>query len=761
MNIWEVISSLSIRLVLLFILFSLIPIAIISVFGGKKIDQRIMELESDFVSQKIEFIAGYDFIPEKKGNMENIYSILENSEHYYFIVYKNGEILLFNKTAQIRQKYKSKIDKIINDLETKGFIDELDYIRNTYITSQKTEGGDYLVVIADFSSSISKGSDVVYFINMIIIFATLLTSVLWGIIIHFSIGIPIRVLTSASKKIASSNFNLNIDLSIMTGELKTFAETFISSSDKLEKTICQLIENESKYTEIFNSSLIGIMVHNQDGKILDANSAVLEMLKMEKKEDLLKMTIKDDLSDSNNSFEELQNMWDNVKDGSIRTFEWNAKRPYDDSIFQVSVSLKKVNLGYGEKTILANILDITDKKLAEEKLIRAQKLETVGTLTGGLAHDFNNILAGIMGPLSLIRNKLDKNKEIAPDKLEKYISMMENASTRAADVVRQLLSTSRKQELSFSSLDLNKSLHSIENIALSSFDKSINIKFIYMDSPAIVKADQTQIEQILLNLAVNAAHSMTIMRESDELWGGELVVSLEKKHLDQYFCRTHEILNEGYHFVITISDNGIGIGKSTIDKIFNPFFTTKNEGKGTGLGLSMVYNLISMHKGVIDVYSEEGIGSEFKIYLPIYDKTEKLKEEKSKLQARDRTFTETILIIDDEPNVLITAREMLESVGFTVETAENGTIGINAFYEKNESIDLILLDMSMPGLSGKVVYKELKAINPEIKIVLSSGFKQDERIKSTIEMGVNGFIQKPYSLNDLIQCITKALDDNK
>jgi len=390
------------------------------------------------------------------------------------------------------------------------------------------------------------------------------------------------------------------------------------------------------------------------------------------------------------------------------------------------------------------------------QLQQAQKMETVGTLAGGLAHDFNNMLGGIVGTLSLIENKLEVEGSVAKDKMEEYLGIMYDCSARASSMVQQLLSLSRKQELTLANVDLNALVSHVVRICENSFDKSVRLESFCLNSPALVKADSSQIEQALLNFCINGEHAMTLMRGNEERWGGVLTLSIEELNLDNYFCQIHTEARPGRYYQISVKDTGVGMDMTTVAKIFNPFFTTKNKGEGTGLGLSMVYNIIKMHEGFIDVYSEPGNGTLMKIYLPALsheltvDAGEHVKTEPSKGEG-------LILIVDDERAMRSTAGEILTTIGYSVMTARNGLEGVDAFRKHHEEIDAVLLDMAMPEMSGKEAFLKMKEIDPNVKVILTSGFRQDERVEDLMKRGVKVFIQKPYTYEKLTEVFHRLL----
>jgi PAS domain S-box-containing protein len=405
--------------------------------------------------------------------------------------------------------------------------------------------------------------------------------------------------------------------------------------------------------------------------------------------------------------------------------------------------------------IVIRVDDITELEKKEQQLRHAQKMETIGTLSGGLAHDFNNILGGITGSLSLIKYKLAQGLEIEKNFLRKYVDIMESAGNRASDLIKQLLSIARKQEILFEPMDLNTTIDNVMRICVNSLDKSIELDFRFFPEKAMANANANQTEQVLLNLCVNSAHAMTTMRKPDDHQGGRLTVSLDKIFADRNFRITHPEAKEISYWVMNVQDTGIGMDTKTVAKIFDPFFTTKEKDKGTGLGLAMVYNIVQQHGGFIDVYSEVGIGSAFNVYIPEFTGTH---VEKMPGRATEILKGEgLVLVVDDEDMIRQTAREILEMCGYSVILASNGMEAVDILRDRHRDITVVLLDMLMPKMSGKETYLEIKKIDPNLKVLFSSGFKQDERVEEVLQLGVQGFVQKPYTLQVLSKAIQQAI----
>lgn len=413
-------------------------------------------------------------------------------------------------------------------------------------------------------------------------------------------------------------------------------------------------------------------------------------------------------------------------------------------------------VGNGVKGAVIRLDDVTEYERKESQFRQAQKMETVGTLAGGFAHDFNNVLGGIVGTLSLMKYKIQKEESIGKATIQGYLDIMEKSSQRAMSMVQQLLTLSRKQEVSLVSADLNVLVGNVMEICKNTFDKSIKIEPFFQENPAKIYADPAQIEQVILNLCVNASHAMTIMRGAKETWGGFLTVSIDSIFADRHFINTHSEAEEKYYWVVSVKDTGVGMDSKTIAKIFNPFFTTKMQGVGTGLGLSMVYRIAEQHKGFIDVYSERTIGSTFNIYLPVFvnDVGERM------ITTGDTEIHHgegVILVVDDEEVLRNYAKDVLEECGYEILLAKNGSEGVARFKEHHDNIKAVLLDMVMPEMSGKDAYSEIKKIAPDVKVLLASGFRQDERVEAMLKLGINGFIQKPYTLKSLSKAIHRVI----
>jgi len=429
----------------------------------------------------------------------------------------------------------------------------------------------------------------------------------------------------------------------------------------------------------------------------------------------------------------------------------DQERHFDLAVFPLSSTT--------DKGAVIRIDDVTEIVKKDQQLVQAQKMETVGVLAGGLAHDFNNILGGMTGSLSMLDLTLNKTPYEKEQAIRKYMGFIGASTERAKNMVTRLLTLSRKQEFTEKPVDLNKAIRNVLNICKDSFDKSVRLDPQYYKSQAVSLVDPTQIEQALLNIFVNAEHAMTHMRPKNQKWGGKLIIRIRKHIIEADFKHRHPEAKHDKYWQIIISDTGIGMPLEILTHIFNPFFTTKEHKKGSGLGLSMVYNIISQHSGFIDARSKEDVGTSFDIFLPIIDK-EANEIDSSEIKLVIKKMKGTVLIVDDEDIIRTIGKEMLENFGLEVIIAHNGKDALKKLQKHLMTIDLIILDMVMPIMSGKEAFREIKKIAPHIDVIMSSGFKADLRVQAILDKGAAGFIQKPYTIKDLYKVCSAIFHNN-
>ena len=441
--------------------------------------------------------------------------------------------------------------------------------------------------------------------------------------------------------------------------------------------------------------------------------------------------------------EEYRKLWETITAGD----EWHGvfhNKKKDGTLFWERVSISSVRDTSGAIThFLAVKEDITAQKSLEDQYRQSQKMEVVGQLAGGIAHDFNNILTAVIGYAHMLKMKLKDD-----EKLGLYADHILSLSDRAANLTQSLLAFSRKQIMNPRPVNLNEIIGRIDHLLSRIIGEDIKLQSMLSEHAQIVMADPGQIEQALMNLATNARDAM---RE-----GGLLTIETETVDIDQSFINKHGFGKEGMFAVISVTDTGIGMDKETRDRIFEPFYTTKEVGKGTGLGLAMVYGIIKQHDGYINVYSESGKGTTFRIYLPLVQATaETLKVTPEVINALE-TGTETILLAEDETEVRAFNKRMLEEYGYKVIEAIDGDDAIGKFKLHKDKIQLVLLDVIMPNRSGNEVYRAIKAIAPDIKVLFTSGYPA-QHIQGIIAEG-SPFILKPVSPTKLLKKIREVLD---
>jgi PAS domain S-box-containing protein len=393
------------------------------------------------------------------------------------------------------------------------------------------------------------------------------------------------------------------------------------------------------------------------------------------------------------------------------------------------------------KSILVVNTDITEKKKFEAQFLRAQRMESIGTLAGGIAHDLNNVLAPILMAVQLLALKHQDERS------QQWLDILETNAKRGADLVKQVVSFARGIEGDRTDVQIRHIISEIRQIARETFPKSIEV---YIDVPQelwTVSGDTTQLHQVFMNLCVNARDAMPD--------GGILSISGKNIFIDEHYARINIDAQVGSYIVISVSDTGTGIPAEMLERIFEPFFTTKELGSGTGLGLSTVIGIIKSHGGFINVYSEMGKGTEFKVYLPAKEDTQiQLVEDLELPQGNG----ELILVVDDEAAIRKITQISLETYGYKVLTASDGIEAIALYAQHKKTISLVLIDMMMPEMDGPTTIRTLQKIMPQVKIIAVSGLVSNDKLTQMATLGVNAFLSKPYTTNDVLNTISEVLN---
>lgn len=731
----------------IFLIISILLIIVLFYFTRKEFQQVNKNL-NDKIENLLNFSASAFSVPLWNYTTEIIedlsITLLRNDEIIAVFIYEND--LMVSGIYKDNYKINSASNLIFND---KNF----DYSNNDYLKVVDKLVLDNKVIgkIVIFYTDYFARQEIAYRQNnLIYLFSVLLILIVVFVVLFVKqkLVTPVLKLLRFSEEIAhSKDFTKEINV-ISQDEIGQLCEGFNYMIKKLHQRDIERDELEEKLRKIqsYLNNIIQSMPSmlitvDENSRITQWNQAATENTGISatevigKKIEEVAPFLLDYISQYDDSFQSKKPMYFYRK--QLETIDKGFK----------NISLYPLTTN-GVKGLVLRIDDITELEKKEDQLRQMQKMETVGILAGGLAHDFNNVLGGILGVLSLLSYKINKGKDINRDELIEFIQTMEESGDRAVDMVKQLLTLSRKQEFSFTLIDLNQSVKHVVKICKNTFDKSITINVKQNPKEAFVNADPTQIEQVILNLCVNASHAMTIMKHKDEAQGGILNISIDSIKADSFFCETHPEAEQKEYYKLSVCDTGVGMDATLAAKIFDPFFTTKEKGKGTGLGLAMVYNIVKQHKGFIDLYTEKNIGSTFSVYLPVMDK------EHLGIFSPEKEFDTfsgkgIVLVVDDEKVMRKIAGQMLKIFGFDTIYAEDGEEGVKVYKERMNEIKFVLLDMVMPKMSGKDVFLEIKKVNPNAKVILSSGFRQDERVEEVIQHGVDGFVQKPYILQTL------------
>jgi PAS domain S-box-containing protein len=492
--------------------------------------------------------------------------------------------------------------------------------------------------------------------------------------------------------------------------------------------------SEEKYRLLIENAHDAIFI-TQEGFITYANPRTLKLLGFDM-EELLRKPVASFLIAENNQANR------NKKTGSKNVADATSCKLINKKLVELSLEVNIIDVVWeNKKASLYFGRDVTNQKKLEAQLHRAQKMEAIGTLAGGLAHDFNNLLMGIQGNTSLMLLQTPSGQPHYErlKNIEQYVAS-------GAEITGQLLGFARGGKYEVKPINLNNLIEKNAQM-FGRTKKEISIHENYYKNLWTVEVDRGQIEQVLLNLYVNAWQAMPR--------GGHLYLSTINISVDENMANIHQI-QKGRYVRASITDDGIGMDEETQMKLFDPFFTTKVRSRGTGLGLASAYGIIKNHGGTISVYSAKGKGATFNIYLPASEK-EAISDEAI---AEDSLSVgkETILFVDDEDMIVNVGRDMLETMGYKVITANSGKEALQIYEKSKIDIDLVILDLIMPHLSGEATFKKIKEINPEAKVLLSSGYSINGQATKLIEQGCRGFIQKPYSINELSTRIREIFD---
>ena len=526
------------------------------------------------------------------------------------------------------------------------------------------------------------------------------------------------------------------------GELIAVIETLEDITER--KTSEEVVRHAlSLLNATLESTADGILVVDLSGKIVTSNSKFAEMWRIPVETlatgagDLVIASVLDQLADPEAFFDQITELYRKPEVESEDCINCKDGRIFERFSKPQRIATEVVGRVWSFR-------DVTDRNRLQAELRQSQKMEALGTLAGGIAHDFNNILTTIIGFGSLMQSRLNPD-----DPSSSHLKKILAAADNAAALTKGLLAYSRKESLHQETVDLNDIVRRWHELFTRLVGEDIELTTLIADETLPILADSSQIQQVLMNLATNARQAIP--------GAGSLVISTRAAELDDRFVNSHGYGTPGRYAILSVSDSGIGMDRQTMDRIFEPFFTTKLAGMGTGLGLSLAYGIVKQHKGYINVYSEPGHGTTFKIYLPLSDQNLTIPD------LRQCTFpaggTETLLLVEDNADIRQLLRELLTEAGYRIIEAFDGQDGIEKFREHREEIRLLILDVIMPRKNGREVYEEARIIQKDLKALFMSGYTADIISRKGILEGEFNFISKPLSPSKILRKIRSLLDE--
>jgi PAS domain S-box-containing protein len=717
----------------------------------------------------IEVKKNVEFMIADLGKYLTIHKLLhtghDSSEHMAvieekidtFINFITEYILLKDKggTEKELNIVKEKINRTVDDFRT-----SLDPFINQHIEESRR-------------TTKTARENILHTRNLVLISSTLILilSVIVAFFISRLISRPILQLTEAAAHIGRGSLDTRIEVhsrdeigglaesfNKMVDDLKTvtvsrdaFAQEVVERK-KAEQALLKERDNAQKYLDVAG---VMMLVIDADERVKLINKKGCEILEYDENEIIGKNWFENFLPHEIKN--EVSRIFRQILDGKSELFEYyenpvvtkNGKEriiAWHNTLLVDENSRVQATLSSGE--------DITQRKQAEEErekiqtqLLHAQKMEAIGTLAGGISHDFNNILQAIFGYVQLL---LMNKKENDPD--IRYLNQINRSAQRASELTKELLIFSRKVESNLRPVNLNHEIAQVHRILQRTIPKMVAIELKLAEDIKLLNGDPIQLEQVMMNIAVNANYAMPD--------GGKLIFETQNVVLDARDSKAHAGAAPGEYIRLTISDTGCGMDKETLEHIFEPFYTTKEIGEGTGLGLAMVYGIVKSHGGHITVYSQPGQGTAFNIYFPVLTEERRIEQKaEPEIEAEIRGGNETILLVDDEEIILDISQQMLRRHGYTTMTAVSGEKAIEIYEQKKDRIDLVILDLGMPVMGGYKCLTELIRIDPEIKVIIASGYRDSDKIAEALEAGAAGFISKPYHVRDLLGKVREILDE--
>ena len=554
-----------------------------------------------------------------------------------------------------------------------------------------------------------------------------------------SVEMPIRCKSGDVRTVLWNTAN------IYTADEKTIIATIAHGQDitKRKQAEESLQESELRFRSLYENATIGIFRTTPDGNILLANPALVKLLGYTSFEKLAERNLEKYGFETPSQRKEFLDKIE--RDGEVNGYNSKWIRQDGTAIF-VLESARAIRDSQG-KTLYydGTVEDITERRQMEEGLRQMQKLEGLGTLAGGIAHDFNNILGIILAYITSTHRFKDDTK-----KLDLAVDTIVKAVERGKTLVQQILTFARKTETEFGAVNVNDVVIEIMVMIFETFPKIITYAQNFDKSISFINADRSQLHQALLNLCVNARDAMPN--------GG--VLTINTRMVSSISLRTqHPDAAESSYVCIEVSDTGEGMNEEIQKRIFEPFFTTKEQGKGTGLGLAVVFGVVKTHKGFIDVESELGKGTTFRLYLPASQVAEPISVKDDETLVEIPGGTETLLVVEDEEMLMMSLQMVLVEKGYKVISAGDGLTAVNIYKERKKAIALVLTDLGLPKMSGREVCAQIKKLNPNARMILATGFLDPEMKSEFLKVGVQHFLYKPYDLRKVLKVIREVLDE--
>ncbi len=557
------------------------------------------------------------------------------------------------------------------------------------------------------------------------------------------LGVPLKSGETTFGAIVVQSYTESVRYAEQEQEILTFVSQHIA-------TAIQRKADEERFRAMWEHSADGMRLTDKEGRIVMVNSAYSNMVKLPQEKllgEFLSVTHQHDEGET--ALEEYR-----------REFESETLLPrfigdialWNEEEIPVEISNSFIVFGANNKMLLSVFRDISERKLLENQLLHAQKMESIGVLAGGIAHDFNNVLSMILTSAEILKEKTRSDKG-----LQHYADLVATAAERGAAIAKQLLLFARSEKGKLKPMSVATVVLEVQKLLEHTLPKSISIRSEIETSNAAIMGDPDQLHQAILNLALNSRDAIeeksangTIIFRVGAITHGEL-----QKKFPQ--------IQEGKYVVLSVSDNGTGMSGETTSRIFEPFFSTKRRGKGTGLGLSIVHGIVQNHHGLIDVVSSLGEGTTIAFYFPLLtaelkDPSKGKKHESIPEKSRDGQPS-TILIVDDEQGLREMLEEILQGKGYSVMTASNGIDAVKIYQSHCEQIDIVISDLGMPLMGGEEVFKKLAEINPEVKMVFMTGYLDESSRSGMLRHGVKNIIHKPFRIEEILECVSHVLEE--